>query len=298
MRNTLDFLAMAVTALAISWATVDLYGRATDPHSRQHRSRGNHTDTVRVTSAPKAEGEGDLITAPPVSLFRSSALASPSFPATSMAGHSTQEGPHEDLGSFPGILPRHSPINPPKEVRHGPETAYIPHLKRTEDLVTRHTARATSQEVSPPTGRIKRPALAGTKPRSSPATHFLRGGRCEITTYGVSYRRSSARTSSGAPYNYKALTCAVNRVKGRPALPYGTWIKVTHGKNSVICKITDTGGHKPRGAKIWFDLSCAAMAELMGKPLDPQRAYNTRFFATFEVVKTPVSVAVTARRKR
>lgn len=111
-------------------------------------------------------------------------------------------------------------------------------------------------------------------------------GTAEITTYGLAYRptkrRPRPRTASGAVYDYRKHTAAVNRIGRAPALPFGTRVRITYRGRSVTVTIIDTGGHKPRGASIWFDLSCAAMADLLGRPLNPQSAYNTRFVATWE----------------
>ena len=114
-----------------------------------------------------------------------------------------------------------------------------------------------------------------------PATQKKTWLRAEISTYGLKYRRKGSLTSRGDRYDYLAFTAATAYKPGtkKPLFPFGSRWEVSYGGRSVIVKITDTGSYRPRRADYWLDLSCGAMAKLLGKPINPQKAYNTRIIA-------------------
>lgn len=109
--------------------------------------------------------------------------------------------------------------------------------------------------------------------------------KAEISTYGLKYRTPRSRTASGTRYNYKEFTAATAIRNRKPVLPFGSQWEISYKGRSVIVTVTDTGSYRPSRAPYWLDLSCAAMAKLLGKPLNPQKAYNTRVIAKIRRIK-------------
>ena len=265
MKNDFkDYIAMILVASMTSACIFDLFVRASDPYR------------IRDLSANSID-----------------------FPASSVAGHHVAMGVPQsrDMEVQPW------PVNglstqsrrPSGQVETAQWTLKGQAASRQEELSS--SIEHDQKEVIPAVGRTKpftTGSLMNVRAEGTLDGHpSVKVARCEVTTYGLEYRpggrrnrKGKAGTSSGSRYDYRDLTCAVNRIGGRPALRFGTLVTINYKGRSVTCKVTDTGGHRPRkGAKIWFDLSCAAMAKLTGKPLNPQRAYNTTFFATWEPTK-------------
>lgn len=106
--------------------------------------------------------------------------------------------------------------------------------------------------------------------------------RAEIaSTYGGRDGLCGSRTASGERYNCSAMTAAMLSTRGRP-IPFGTWVKVTHGGRSVAVRITDRGPYS-RGRAIDLSVAagkrigcggvCEVQLEVVGKPYQPERGF-------------------------